>query len=140
MLWHACMRHLKSMSLHKLNSICLDIALHDSSITECKVCSLVKIKQQILQWLSDQNLIKLCQKIHIDWIDLKTVYEEFIRVMFITNYFSSMIFFYFMSMHEKEKENLHVLKDFVSWISKKFSLKVKIIKSDNKLTQKKTLC
>ena len=52
-LWHAHMRHLKSMSLHKLDSICLDIALWDSLITECKVCSLVKIKQQISWQSSD---------------------------------------------------------------------------------------
>ena len=44
MLWHAHMKHLKSMSLHKLDSICLDVTLQNSSIMKCKVCSLVKIK------------------------------------------------------------------------------------------------
>ena len=42
-------------------------------------------------------------------------------------------------MYEKEKENLHILKNFVNWINKKFDLTVKIIKSDNELAQKKTL-
>ena len=60
--------------------------------------------------------------------------------MFIINCFSDMIFFYFMSTHEKEKENFCILKDFVNWMSKKFDLKVKIIKSDNELAQKRTLC
>ena len=59
--------------------------------------------------------------------------------MFITDHFSDMIFLYFMSMHEKEKENLCVLKDFVSWMSKKFGLKVKVIRSDNELARKRTL-
>ena len=140
MLWHAHMKHLRSMSLHKLDSICLDMTLWDSSITECKVCSLVKIKQQISQQSSDQTLIKSCQKIHIDWTDLKTVYKDFVRVMFITDHFSDMIFLYFMSMHEKKKENFHVLKNFVNWMSKKFDLKIKIIKSDNELAQKRTFC
>ena len=112
--WHACMKYLKLMNFHKLNSICLDIAFHDSLIMKCKICSLVKIKQQISWWLSDWNLIKLCQKIHINWTDLKTIYNEFVRIMFIINCFSDMIFLYFMSMHEKEKKNLCVLKNFVS--------------------------
>ena len=47
--WHTYMRHSKSMSLHKLNSICLDMTFWDSSITKCKICSLIKIKHQISQ-------------------------------------------------------------------------------------------
>jgi hypothetical protein len=60
--------------------------------------------------------------------------------MFIINHFSDMIFFYFILMHEKEKENLHVLKNFINWMSKKFDLKIKIIKSDNEFAFKKTFC
>jgi hypothetical protein len=54
---------------------------------KCKVCSLVKIKWQISQQLLNWTLIKSCQKIHIDWTNLKTVYEDFVRIMFIINYF-----------------------------------------------------
>ena len=64
--WHAHIKHSKSMSLHKLNSICLDMTFWDSSITECKICSLVKIKHQISQQLLNWTLIKSCQKIHIN--------------------------------------------------------------------------
>ena len=44
-----------------------------------------------------------------------------------------------MSTHDQEKENFWVIKNFVNWIRKKFDLQMKIIKSDNKLSQKWTL-
>src|SRR6266487_639171 len=138
-LWHARMGHPGPMSLHKLGSTCLGVALRGPSTTECKVCSLAKIKRQISRWLPDRTLIKSCQEVHIDWTDLETAYEGFVRVMFITDRFSGMVFPYFMSTHGEEKENLRVLKDFVNWMSKKFGLKVKVIKSDNELARKRTL-
>ena len=59
--------------------------------------------------------------------------------MFITNRFSRIVFPYFISTYGEEKENLRVLKDFVGWISKRYGLKVKIIKSDNELGRKRTI-
>ena len=58
--------------------------------------------------------------------------------MFITDRFSGMVFPYFMSTHGEEKENLRALKDFVGWMSKRYGLKVRIIRSDNKLGRKRT--
>ena len=139
-LWHACMKYLNLISLHKLDVIYLKIAFWDLLIMKYKVCNLVKIKQQISQQLLDWTLIKSCQKIHINWTNLKTIYEDFVRIMFIINHFSDLIFFYFISMHEKNKKNLHILKNFVNWMSEKFDLKIKIIKSDNELAWKRILC
>ena len=119
------MRHSDSMSLHKLRANCLSVALHDSSITECKFCAQIKIKWQILWRSSDQILTVSCQKIHINWTDLETAYDEFVHIMFITDQFSNMIFSYFMSTHRQKRENLHVLKNFVSQM-KKLKLKIKI--------------
>ena len=59
--------------------------------------------------------------------------------MFITNCFSRMVFPYFMSTHGEEKENLRALKDFVSWMKKRYGLEVKVVKSDNELGRKQTL-
>ena len=133
------MRHSDSMSLHKLEANCLSVALYDLSITECQFCAQVKIKWQI-SWKSSEWILTVsCQKIHIDWTDLETAYDEFVHVMFIMNWFSDMIFSYFMSMHEQEKKNLHVLKDFIKRI-KRLELKIKIIRSDNKMRRKKTIC
>ena len=41
-----------------------------------------------------------------------------------------------MSMHEQEKKNLCVLKDFIKRM-KRLELKIKIIKSDNEMSRKK---
>ena len=59
--------------------------------------------------------------------------------MFITDQFSDIVFSYFMSTHSQEKENLQMIKNFVNWMRKRFSLQMKIIKSDNKLSQKRIL-
>ncbi len=50
--------------------------------------------------------------------DLETTYDRFVRVMFITDWFSGMVFPYFMLTHREEKESLYILKNFVSWITK----------------------
>jgi hypothetical protein len=50
-----------------------------------------------------------------------------------------MVFPYFMSTYGEEKENLRVLKDFVNWMSKRFDLKVKVVRSDNEMARKRTL-
>jgi Integrase core domain. len=127
------------MSLHKLGSHCLGVALRGPSTVECKVCSLAKMKRQISRRPSERILTAPCQEIHIDWTDLEMAYDGFVRVMFITDRYSGMVFPYFMSTHGEEKENLRVLKDFVNWMEKKFGLKIEIIKSDNELARKKTL-
>jgi len=59
--------------------------------------------------------------------------------MFITDRFSGIVFPYFMSTYSTEKENLRALKDFVSWIKKRYGLEVKVVKSDNELGRKQTL-
>jgi len=59
--------------------------------------------------------------------------------MFITDRFSGMVFPYFMLTYGIEKENLRALKDFVSWIKKRYGLEVKVVKLDNELGRKQTL-
>ena len=127
------------MSLHKLEANCLKVVLYDSLIIKCRFYAQIKIKWWISWRSSDQILTILCQEIHINWTNLETAYNKFIHIMFITDWFLSMIFSYFMLMHEQERENLHVLKNFVSQI-KKLRLKIKIIRSDNKMSKKKIIC
>ena len=45
-----------------------------------------------------------------------------------------------MLMHEQENKNLHVFKNFVNQMKGKFGLKIEVIKSNNKINRKKTLC
>jgi transposase InsO family protein len=138
-LWHARMGHPGPMSLHKLGANSLGVALRGPSTTECEFCSQAKIRRQISRRPPDRNITKPCQEIHIDWTDLETAYEGFVRVMFITDRYSGMVFPYFISTYGEEKENLRVLKDFVNWMSQRFGLKVQVIRSDNELSRKKTL-
>ena len=42
-----------------------------------------------------------------------------------------------MLTHGQENENLCVLKNFINQMKEKFSLKIKIIKFDNKINKKK---
>ncbi len=138
-LWHARMGHPGPMSLHKLGANSLGVILRGPSTTECEFCSQAKIRRQISRRPPDRKVTKPCQEIHIDWTDLETAYEGFVRIMFITDRYSGMVFPYFMSTHGEEKENLRVLKDFVNWMNKRFSLKAQVIRSDNELGRKKTL-
>ena len=134
------MNHSKFMSFHKLEKNFLEIVFQDSSITQCSICSQVKIKQQISWQPLTQEISRSCQKIHIDWTDLETAYNEFVCIMFITDHFSDMIFFYFMFTHEQKRENLWILKNFVSWMRKRYDLKIDVIQSDNEMAWKRTLC
>ena len=59
------------------------------------------------------------------------------KVIFIINRFLNFIFSYFMLTHGQENENLCVLKNFINQMKEKFSLKIKIIKFDNKINKKK---
>ena len=138
-LWHARMGHPGPMSLHMLGKHALGVALRGPSTTQCRVCSLAKIEKQISRRPSDRRASRPCQELHIDWTDLKETYDGFVRVMFITDRFSGMVFPYFMSTHGTENENLRILKDFVNWMTKRFRLKIDVIRSDNEMARKKTI-
>ena len=58
--------------------------------------------------------------------------------MFITDDYSGMVFPYFMATHGDEKENLRILKDFVNFISLRYNLKVKVVRSDGELARTQT--
>ena len=139
LLWHARMGHPGPMSLHKLAANSLGVKLSGPSTTECQACSQAKISRQISRRPPEREIKKPCQEIHIDWTDLKEAHDGFVRVMFITDKFSGMVFPYFMSTHGEEKENLRVLKDFVGWMETRYGLKIEVIRSDNELGRKRTL-
>ena len=126
------------MSLLKLGSNSLGVALRGPKTTECQFYSQAKIQKQISRRPPGREIEWPCQEIHIDWTDLETSYDGFVRIMFITDRFSGMVFSYFMSTHGQEKENLRILKDFVGWMDKRFGLKVNVIRSDNELGRKRT--
>jgi len=138
-LWHCRMGHPGPMSLHKLGANSLGVRLRGPSTTECQFCSQAKIKRQVARRPPDRERDKPGYEIHIDWTDLEEAYDGYVRVMFITDRWTGMVFPYFMSTHGEEKENLRILKDFVLWLRKRYNLEVKVVRSDNELGRKKTL-
>ncbi|KAM4062567.1 GAG-pre-integrase domain-containing protein [Hirsutella rhossiliensis] len=66
-----------------------------------------------------------CHEIWIDWTDLSADHEDFVRVMFITDAFTGMVFPYFMRTYQ-EKHNWAVLRDFVHWMKDRYGFEVKI--------------
>ncbi|KAM4063250.1 reverse transcriptase (RNA-dependent DNA polymerase) [Hirsutella rhossiliensis] len=78
-----------------------------------------------------------CEEIWIDWTDLSPDYKGFVRVMFITDAYSGMIFPYFLRTYQN-KHNWGALRDFVSWMKLRFDYSVKTIRSDGELFTKAT--
>ncbi|KAM4067686.1 Integrase, catalytic core [Hirsutella rhossiliensis] len=71
-----------------------------------------------------------------NWTDLARDHENYVRVMFITDAFSGMVFPYFMKTY-KAKEHGAVLKDFSSFMLARFGFKTNVVRSDGELFTKK---
>ncbi|KAM4065904.1 integrase core domain-containing protein [Hirsutella rhossiliensis] len=84
----------------------------------------------------DEERDKPCYEIWIDWTDLARDHENYVRVMFITDAFSGMVFPYFMKTY-KAKEHGAVLKDFSSFMLARFGFKTNVVRSDGELFTKK---
>ena len=137
-LWHARMGHPGPLSLHKLGTHCLGVALKGPKTVECEFCIKAKMKRQISRREREREITAPFQEISIDWSDLEDAYEGYVRVMFITDTFSGLVFSYFMSTHGEEKENLKILKDFFNWVKERYKRDIHIVRSDNELARTKT--
>ncbi|KAM4064324.1 integrase core domain-containing protein [Hirsutella rhossiliensis] len=84
----------------------------------------------------DRERNRPCHEIWIDWTDLSADHEDFVRVMFITDAFTGMVFPYFMRTYQ-EKHNWAVLRDFVHWMKDRYGFEVKVVRSDGELFTKK---
>jgi transposase InsO family protein len=138
-LWHLRMGHPGPLSLYHLGRHAKGVKVKGPKTTECKECSLAKMKRQISRRPPDHKASKPLTELHIDWTDFKEARAGFVRVMFIHDAYSGRSFPYFMITHGEEKEALRVLKDFIPWIRQKYEVNVKTIRSDNELGRKKTL-
>jgi hypothetical protein len=76
------------------------------------------------------------EEIWVDWTDLTEDYQGYVRVMFITDAYSGLVFPYFMKSHGLGKENRMILRDFLNWIEVQYSFKPKNIRSDGELFSK----
>ncbi len=137
-LWHHRMGHIGPVSLLKLGKTSFGTRLIGPATTQCPACAQAKIHRKISRRTPTHKATKPGEEIHIDWTDLEEAYEGFVRVMFITDAFSGMVFNYFMRTHGTETENLAILKDFTSWVSHQFNYKVLRIRSDHEQGRHKT--
>jgi hypothetical protein len=138
-LWHLRMGHIGPWALHHLGKSVLGARLRGPCTTECTECALAKIKKQISRRAPERLVVnKPCYEVHIDWTDLEEDHQGYLRVMFITCRWTGIVFPYFMTTHGTEQENLRVLKDFVQWCQKRYSLDVRVIRSDNELNRGRT--
>ncbi|KID80999.1 polyprotein [Metarhizium guizhouense ARSEF 977] len=76
------------------------------------------------------------EEIWVDWTDLTEDYQGYVRVMFITDAYSGLVFPYFLKSHGLGKENRRILRDFFNWIEVQYSFKPKAIRSDGELFSK----
>lgn len=135
-MWHARLGHPSPMTLHKLEAV-KGVKLKGPKTVDCPVCSQAKMRQQISRRPVDRENEGIPgHEAWIDWTDLTEDYDGFVRVMFITDAWSSLTVPYFMKTRE-QTEHFRALKDYVKWMEQRHGRKVKIIRSDNELFTKK---
>ena len=137
-LWHTRMKHSKSMNLQKLKTNNLKMKLIDFFITDCETCIKIKITRQISRRSFDQSVIKKFQKLHINWFDFSKMLTDYMKMLFVIDWFIDLIMSYFMTTIFNETKNLRILKNVTAWIIKK-KLRIEIIRSNKKLHRKKII-
>jgi transposase InsO family protein len=132
-LWHCRLGHAGPMAIHKLGENSLGVKLTGPSTVQCIHCSLAKIKRQEARRspMRDRSIPGL--EIHVDWTDLEEAYDGYVRTMFITDASSGLVTPYFMSTYGTEKENFAALRDYVEYLDNRYSVKVRMVRSDNEL-------
>jgi hypothetical protein len=137
MRWHQRLGHPGPMAIHKLGQNSLGVKLTGPSIVQCPHCSLAKIRKQISRRppLRDRSTPGI--EIHIDWSDLESSFDGFVRTMFFTDAASGFVTPYYMTTYGTERENLAALKDYVEHLES-HNIKVKTVRSDNELFTKRT--
>ncbi|XP_044715296.1 GAG-pre-integrase domain-containing protein [Hirsutella rhossiliensis] len=123
-LWHARLGHPGPLALHKLG-LRNGVRIKGPKTVECEFCAQGKARKQISRRPPDRERNSPCHEIWIDWTDLSADHEDFVRVMFITDAFTGMVFPYFMRTYQ-EKHNWAVLRDFVHWMKDRYGFEVKI--------------
>ncbi|KID93530.1 reverse transcriptase, partial [Metarhizium majus ARSEF 297] len=134
-LWHNRLGHPSPKTIEQLGKKYLGVKLRGPKTVECDHCGRGKMHRQI----SRRRPIrpnKPFEEIWVDWTDLTEDYQGFVRVMFITDAYSGLVFPYFLKSHGVGKENRRILRDFFNWIEVQYSFKPKAIRSDGELFSK----
>ncbi|XP_044717384.1 integrase core domain-containing protein [Hirsutella rhossiliensis] len=135
-LWHARLGHPGPQALEMLGQR-KGIRIKGPRTVECEPCAQGRAYRQVSRRTPNKDRSHPCEEIWIDWTDLSPDYKGFVRVMFITDAYSGMIFPYFLRTYQN-KHNWGALRDFVSWMKLRFDYSVKTIRSDGELFTKAT--
>ncbi|KAK9444035.1 fungal specific transcription factor [Metarhizium brunneum] len=134
-LWHNRLGHPSPKTIEQLGKKYLGVKLRGPKTVECDHCGRGKMRRQISRRRPSRPS-KPFEEIWVDWTDLTEDYQGFVRVMFITDAYSGLVFPYFLKSHGLGKENRRILRDFFNWIEAQYSFKPKAIRSDGELFSK----
>ncbi|KID83330.1 polyprotein [Metarhizium guizhouense ARSEF 977] len=134
-LWHNRLGHPSPKTIEQLGKKCLGVKLRGPKTVECDHCGRGKMHRQISR-RQPIRPIKPFEEIRVDWTNLMEDYQGYVRVMFITDAYSGLVFPYFLKSHGLGKENRRILRDFFNWIEVQYSFKPKAIRSDGELFSK----
>uniref|UniRef100_A0A1Y1LVI6 Integrase catalytic domain-containing protein n=1 Tax=Photinus pyralis TaxID=7054 RepID=A0A1Y1LVI6_PHOPY len=134
-LWHNRLGHPSPKTLEQLGKKCLGVRLKGPKTAECDHCGRGKMHRQISR-TQPIRPNKPFEEVWVDWTDLTEDYQGYVRVMFITDAYSGLVFPYFLKSHGLGKENRRVLRDFFNWIDAQYGFKPKAIRSDGELFSK----
>ena len=99
---------------------------------KCTACAGAKIHRIISHRSPVQSPTKPFAKVHLDWTPLEGSVDDFVRVMFLTCELTGMIFAYFCKDYTSAT-TLANLTDFQALLKTRYSLKMRIIRSDGEL-------
>lgn len=119
-----------------LGRTCLGVRPKGSPTDKCEHCSRGKSHRQVSRRKPDTKQDKPGYEL---WTDLPPSYQNFARVMFITDAYSGMVFPYFMRTQGKADETKLALRDFVYWVRSRYDYETKIIRSDGELFKSKKI-
>lgn len=143
-IWHRRMGHIGPLGLYKLGKECLGMRLKGKTTAQCPYCALSKITQRISRRPPINRSTRPFHKINLDWQDLEEGWDGYQgdgalvrRTMAATCDATGMAVVYFVES-SREDENLPLVQDLVTWLSLRYNLDVKIVRSDNELNRIKT--
>ena len=133
-LWHLRMGHVGPQALGWLGTMSLGVQLKGPATHKCTACAGAKIHRIISRRSPDQSPTKPFAKVHLDWTPLEESVDGFVRVMFLTCELTGMIFAYFCKDYTSAT-SLANLKDFQALLKTRYSLQMRIIRSDGELAK-----
>lgn len=138
------MGHIGLLELYKLGKECLGVQLRGKMMSQCPHYTLSKMTQQISRRLPANKSTRPFHWVFVDWLDLKEGWDTYqgegaiVRQAIVVVCKATGMAVTYFTQSLKEDKNLPLTQDFVIWVALQYNLKVKVIRSDNKMNRVKT--